>query len=77
MALPQLAAMRKFAMSFRAILFGARSGAIGCPARWRTPLARIASGHSPNKLKTLKRSLFGNRGVRRAWFIPIEGLSVH
>src|SRR5262249_889898 len=31
------------------------------PPRWRTPLARIASGHSPNKLKTLKRSLFGNR----------------
>jgi hypothetical protein len=45
-------------------------------SQWRTPLARITSGHSPNKLKTLKRSLFGNRTVCRAWFIPIEGLSV-
>jgi hypothetical protein len=27
------------------------------------PLARIPSSHSPNKLKTLKRSMFGKRTV--------------
>jgi hypothetical protein len=41
-----------------------RSGPIGCSAHGgERLLARIASGHSPNKLKTLKRSLFGNRAV--------------
>ena len=76
MALPRFAAMRKLAMSFRAILFGAD------PARSdaRLTVANASgqhSGHSPNKLKTLKRSLFGNRTLCRAWFFPIEGLSVH
>jgi hypothetical protein len=77
MALPQFAAMRKLAMSFRAILFGADPARSDARLTWRTPLAGITSGHSPNKLKTWKRSLFGHRTICRAWFIPIEGLSVH
>jgi len=68
--------MRKLAMSFRAILLGAD------PARSdaRLTVANASGphpGHSLNKLKTLKRSLFENRTICRAWFIPIEGLSVH
>jgi hypothetical protein len=46
--------MRKLAMNFRAILFGAdpaRSDAWLAEAK---PLARITSGHSPNKFKTLR-----------------------
>jgi hypothetical protein len=64
-ALPRFAAMRKLAMNFRAILFGAD------PTDWmrgsqrRTPPARTTSGHSLNKFKTLKRSMFGKRTVRR------------
>jgi hypothetical protein len=58
-----------------------RSGPIGCSANGGERfLARITSGHSSNKLKTLKRSLFGtvrSATVCRAWFIPIEGLLVH
>jgi hypothetical protein len=76
-ASPQFAAMRKLAMNFRAILFGADPARLDARLTEANALVRTTSGHSPNKLKTLKRSMFGKSTVCRAWLIPIEGLSVH
>jgi transposase len=105
-ASPQFAAMRKLAMNFRAILFGAdparldawltevnASGLhhIRSFAGWLMPDLQAvrnaitepwSNGQAEgqiNKLKTLKRSMYGRASVEllRARLIPIEGLSVH
>jgi transposase len=104
-ASPQFAAMRKLAINFRAILFGAD------PARldpWLTEVKASGPHHvrsfrwlmrdlqavrnaitepwsngraegQINKLKTLKRSMYGRASLEllRARLIPIEGLSAH
>jgi transposase len=105
-ASPQFAAMRKLAMNFRAILFGAdparldawlteanASGPyhIRSFARWlirdlqavrnaiTEPWNNGQTEGQINKLKILKRSMYGRAGVDllRARLIRIEGLSVH
>ena len=65
-AVPQFAATRKLAMSFRGILFGAD------PARLGARLTE-ANASSPHHI----RSLAQQTQDLEAWLIPIEGLSVH
>jgi hypothetical protein len=58
-------AMRKLAMNFRAILFGADPARLDAWLAEANASSRITTGHSPNKFKTLKRSMFGKRTVCR------------